>query len=35
MGESETAMTSHTFQLLSDQEIIDMKRNKGIVSHFT
>ncbi|KAJ7144425.1 hypothetical protein C8R44DRAFT_759889 [Mycena epipterygia] len=31
-GESEPAMTSHTFQLLSDQEILDMKRSQGIVS---
>ncbi|KAJ6610613.1 fungal-specific transcription factor domain-containing protein [Mycena sp. CBHHK59/15] len=32
MGPSETKMTSHPFQLLSDQEIIDMKRSRGIMA---
>ncbi|KAJ7144427.1 fungal-specific transcription factor domain-containing protein [Mycena epipterygia] len=32
LGDSATAMTSHTFQLLSDQEILDMKRSKGIMA---
>lgn len=31
---SQTDMTSHSFQLLSDQEIIDMKRSRGIVCFF-
>ncbi|KAJ7103697.1 fungal-specific transcription factor domain-containing protein [Mycena crocata] len=29
---SETSMTSHSFQILTDQEVIDMKRSRGIMA---
>ncbi|KAJ7511992.1 fungal-specific transcription factor domain-containing protein [Mycena galericulata] len=29
---SQNAMTSHCFQLLSDQEVVDLKRSKGIMA---